>query len=71
MRLLAIALLGCLAGCASSMQIRAGADAHQHKAEYLEAHGDYYGAAKERAAADNQRIKANKRAWNEQHGYWF
>lgn len=56
-----------LAGCASSAEIRQGGYEHLAKAQSYEAHGDYYHANKERAAADRQFAKARERAWNEAH----
>jgi hypothetical protein len=51
-----------MAGCASSTEIRRGAYAHEARASALEAHGDYYRAARERAAAQKQFDKARDRA---------
>ncbi len=60
-------------GCASSAEIREHAYAHLAKAHYLEAHGDYYMAARERAAADKQFAKARRRAYDEAYNrpYWY
>jgi hypothetical protein len=53
------------AGCASPGAIRQGANEHLARAKSYEASGNYARAAQERAAADKQFAKANKRAYNE------
>ena len=60
-------------GCASSAEIQNNAYAHMQRAQYYEAHGDYRAAASERAAADKQYAKAQRRAYDEAYygGYWF
>jgi hypothetical protein len=60
-------------GCASSAEIQQGGYAHMQRAQYLEANGDYYGASKERAAANKQFAKAQNRAINEAYygTYWW
>jgi hypothetical protein len=65
---IAIACAGLLGvGCASSAKIQEGARLHLERAQELEAHGDYYDASKERAAADKQFRKAQERAWRESY----
>ena len=59
-------------GCASSAEIRYGANEHLAKAQYYEAHGDYYSATQERRAADKQYAKAQQRAYEESYpAFWF
>jgi hypothetical protein len=67
MRIVAVALLLAASGlgCASPNKIERGAWSHLDRAQYLEAQGDYYGAERERAAADRQFAKARTRAYNE------
>jgi outer membrane murein-binding lipoprotein Lpp len=72
--LLALLLASPLAtGCASPAEIRRGAIAHQQRAAYLEAHGDYYGAAREREKADKQFAKAQRRQYEQAYNraYWY
>ena len=61
------------AGCATSSEIQSGAYAHMQKADYYQAQGDYYRAARERDAANKQLAKAQRRAYDEAYygGYWF
>jgi hypothetical protein len=66
-----VVVLGLLAGCASSSEIRSVAEVHERKAAGLEAQGDYERAAKEREAADKQLRKADRRAWHETYGYYY
>jgi hypothetical protein len=54
-------LLGMI-GCATPERIQREAIAHEQRATQLQAMGDYYGAAKERAAAQKQWNKAANRA---------
>jgi hypothetical protein len=54
-------LLG-VVGCATPERIQRGAIAHEQRAAELQAEGDYYGAARERAAAQKQWNKAASRA---------
>ena len=51
-------------GCASPTAIRRGAYEHMAKAQTLEAQGDYYHASQERAAADKQLAKAQRREYD-------
>jgi hypothetical protein len=50
-----------LVACASPERIRAGAYAHEMKAQRLEARGDFENAAREREAAARQHRKAAMR----------
>ena len=69
-RTIALALGLSAAGCASSATIESGAYEHLGKAQAYEAHGDYYRASKERAAANKQFQKAQMRAYQESYyGY--
>lgn len=52
-----------LIGCASPAHITRGANEHLAKAQMLEQEGDYYGAAREREAANRQFAKAQNRAY--------
>ena len=66
-----VAALG--AGCASSAEIQDAAYAHQQKAQYYHASGDYYRAEKEQEAANKQFAKARQRAYEEAYYtryYW-
>jgi outer membrane murein-binding lipoprotein Lpp len=60
----AVAALGGV-GCASSAEIQDVAYAHQQRAQYYQASGDYYRAAKEQESADKQFAKARQRAYEE------
>jgi hypothetical protein len=52
-----------LVGCASSARVERAALNHEQRANELQAQGDYYGAAKEREAAEKQHEKAARRAY--------
>jgi hypothetical protein len=66
LRLWSVCVASALAfGCASSAEIRQGAYAHVQRAQYFQAHGDYYAAAREREAANKQFAKAQRRAYEE------
>jgi hypothetical protein len=68
-RVLAIACFASLAvACASSGEIQQGAYEHLQAAQTAEAHGDSYTASHERAAANKQFAKAQRRAYDE--AYW-
>jgi hypothetical protein len=71
-RIVAIACFAAAAvGCASSAEIQSGAYDHLHQARVAEAHGDYYTASREHAAANKQFAKAQRRAYEEAYyGYW-
>ncbi len=71
-RIVAIACFAASAvGCASPTEIQYGAYDHLHQARVAEARGDYYTASRERAAANKQFAKAQRRAYNEAYyGYW-
>ena len=79
MRWILLAGLGAatVAGCATSGEIQSNAYAHEERARFYESHGDYYAAARERAAADKQFAKAQRRAYEEAYyggaygPYWF
>ena len=73
MRWILLAGLVAGVGCASAGEIQSGAYAHLQNARYYEAHGDYYAAQRERAAANKQFAKAQRRAYDEAYygHYWF
>jgi hypothetical protein len=60
-------------GCASPQKIQQNGYAHLQRANELQAQGDYYGASKERAAADKQFRKASDRsyAWGAYPGQYY
>lgn len=60
-----VLMLGAV-GCASSGRVLRSAAEHEQRAADLEARGDYYGADRQRAAAQKQREKAARRAQLEQ-----
>jgi hypothetical protein len=66
-RTIGLALVLSAVGCASSASIENGAYEHQARAQALESQGDYYGASKERAAANKQFNKAHMRAYQESY----
>jgi hypothetical protein len=57
-----VAVLLGVVGCATPERIQRDAIAHEQRAAQLQAEGDYYGAARERAAAQKQWDKAASRA---------